>query len=425
MLDLNRLAPQVERMAEVQAGGYAALLERAGRTRREIQRVSGGEEGLRAARDKALRAVVGVPWLVGIPLEAPASRFPLPPRPPDYAALATDGSQITPDRHEVALCFLINIATVSITYGSRPAASLTSDPQLFYEQDDIYESVEGKRSLIDGELLAAKRTGRELGAIGALIEGFTPAPLPPAVSLPAASLPAVALLDGTLIMWSLSNKPERTRRFVLDEMGRLFFRARERGIPVLGYISSPRAGEAANLARVLLCPMHSPDCRSCTGAAGAVSAAGADKTAGAGTVAGSAPCAGVADIPDAFVWSGILAAGERSALFASRSKILDEYDRDNRICFFYLKTEVEVARVEVPLWVAETPALVDLVHAVAYDQACKGGGYPVALDEAHKQAVVRGPERRAFFDLVSEMLARRGVPTAISPKHLAKRVGVL
>lgn len=409
MLDLNRLAPQVERMAEVQAGGYAALRERAGRTRRELERVSGGEEGLRAARDKSLRAVAGVPWLVGIPLEAPASRFPLPPRPPDYAALATDGSQITPDRHEVALCFLINIATVSITYGSRPAASLTSDPQLFYEQDDIYESVEGKRSLIDGELLAARRTGRELGAIGALIEGFTPAPLPPAVSLP-----AVALLDGTLIMWSLSNKPERTRRFVLDEMGRLFSRARERGIPVLGYISSPRAGEAANLARVLLCPMHSPDCRSCAGAA----AADAD-------TAGSAPCAGVADIPDAFVWSGILAAGERSALFASRSKILDEYDRDNRICFFYLKTEVEVARVEVPLWVAETPVLVDLVHAVAYDQACKGGGYPVALDEAHKQAVVRGPERRAFFDLVSEMLARRGVPTAISPKHLAKRVGVL
>ena len=107
-------------------------------------------------------------------------------------------------------------------------------------------------------------------------------------------------------------------------------------------------------------------------------------------------------------------------MFASASRILHEYGV-HRIGFFYLHVGTEVVRVEIPQWVAAEPTLLDLVHTVAYDQACKGGGYPVALAEAHQRAVIRGAERELFYDMVTTVMVRRGMHAALSPKNLRKR----
>ena len=65
---------------------------------------------------------------------------------------------------------------------------------------------------------------------------------------------------------------------------------------------------------------------------------------------------------------------------------------------------------------ATTPALLDLVHAVAYDQAQKGDGYPVALAEAHQHVVVRNTERDLFYDMVTTAYAaRHGLPCPKEP----------
>jgi hypothetical protein len=71
--------------------------------------------------------------------------------------------------------------------------------------------------------------------------------------------------------------------------------------------------------------------------------------------------------------------------------------------------------------VATTPDLLDFVHAVVYDQAQKGSGYPVALAEAHQHVVVRGAERDLFYEMVTAMLAQRGIRATMSPKNLHKR----
>jgi hypothetical protein len=44
--------------------------------------------------------------------------------PSDYTVLATDGSHIDVDRNQVARCYLINLGTVKINYGSKPSAEL-------------------------------------------------------------------------------------------------------------------------------------------------------------------------------------------------------------------------------------------------------------------------------------------------------------
>jgi NurA-like 5'-3' nuclease len=85
----------------------------------------------------------------------------------------------------------------------------------------------------------------------------------------------------------------------------------------------------------------------------------------------------------------------------------------------------EIARVEVPQWVAQNAALVDRVHAVVYDQALRGQGYPVALARAHEQAIVRASDRRVFLQMVEQMLVNNELPALNSKKRNSKEFSAL
>jgi NurA-like 5'-3' nuclease len=119
-----------------------------------------------------------------------------------------------------------------------------------------------------------------------------------------------------------------------------------------------------------------------------------------------------------------LAPGERSPLFASRSAIVSRYG-PHRIQFFYLHVGAEIARIEVPAWVAEDAELLDRVHALAFDQAQKGMGYPITLQEAHNQAVVTREDRARFFSLLAGRMQQLGVRVSQSNKQLKKRSGIV
>ena len=117
---------------------------------------------------------------------------------------------------------------------------------------------------------------------------------------------------------------------------------------------------------------------------------------------------------------GHLRHGDRSARFASRSPVLRYYGPEGGVEFVYVNVGDEVARIEMPAWVGEDAAMLDLVHAVVYDGCRRGGGYPPALAEAHEQAVIRGGERDAFLRMVREALNEGGQPAAWSAKRLSK-----
>jgi NurA-like 5'-3' nuclease len=94
----------------------------------------------------------------------------------------------------------------------------------------------------------------------------------------------------------------------------------------------------------------------------------------------------------------------------------------HQVCFFYVKLDEEVARVEVPLWVADNKVLLDLVHSAIVDQCNRGFGYPVALSEAHEQAVVTGADREQFWNLVDRVLNEGNISLQHSLKQTSKRV---
>jgi hypothetical protein len=82
----------------------------------------------------------------------------------------------------------------------------------------------------------------------------------------------------------------------------------------------------------------------------------------------------------------------------------------------------EVARIEFPEWVAEDALLLDTALSLVLAQVQKGYGYPVALAEAHNQAVVRGGDRARFFALLEQQMIRAGLQNVgISYKEARKR----
>jgi GNAT superfamily N-acetyltransferase len=140
-------------------------------------------------------------------------------------------------------------------------------------------------------------------------------------------------------------------------------------------------------------------------------------------VRGASTCLELIDLPDRLVFEGLpLAEGERSAVFASSWRTSTKDYREHSVHFFYLNVGSEVARVEVPEWVATNPASLDLVQTVIVDQCRRGQGYPRVLIEAHEKAVITAGDRRLFTTLVDQALAAAGVVAAASEKEASKRL---
>jgi hypothetical protein len=340
-------------------------------------------------------------WLLARPVEPLNATYDLPPRPAEYALVATDGSQIDVERHGMAACYVINIGRVFLRYGASPAAKLSSRPQLYYRDEDLYLSDGVRRIPIEGNYLSAKRDIEEGLALAELADEFL---------LLRGHTPALALQDGTLVRWTLAGAEKFVQDLFLKPYLAYLDAMRDRGIPVASYISRPRAPEVAGTIRLMLCPDVDvakgvgAKCSDCSDAA-----------------AGRAPsCSVCQGLTDADILADMLADGQRGPLFASMSRINVETYGPHLIHFFYMRVGREVARVEVPRWVAEDRAKVDLIHTLIYDQCVKGQGYPVALARAHEQAIVRAADRRAFLGIVEGSLLRAELPASDSRKRESK-----
>ncbi|HEY9883163.1 MAG TPA: DNA double-strand break repair nuclease NurA, partial [Thermosynechococcaceae cyanobacterium] len=175
---------------------------------------------------------------------------------------------------------------------------------------------------------------------------------------------------------------------------------RQKRIPLVGYVSASRSGEALNFLRLQACPFAAPDCGThCSG-----QGSSADLPA-ATTTLKRLPCQVFDPLKDTALWAIQLEPGQRSPLWRSSARILDSY-AGHTIYFCYVHVGTEVARVEFPAWVAEDAALLDTALSLTLAQVQKGYGYPVALAEAHNQAVVRGGDRSRFFALLEQQMIR-------------------
>lgn len=400
MLDLMKLAQQMRGISHHLTQEAEATRQRIALARHLMNQAQSHQATLSQTLETWRERI---PFAIASPVEPLDTRIAIQAAPAAHTILATDGSQISPSHHEIAYCYLLNIGRVVLHYGQSRYPLLDSLPEVVYRPEDLYGSRQwGIRT---DEWMGYRRTVAEAVALAELaaaaeaIGGGCPSPM--------AACSTLALTDGSLIYWFLEELPAAARDRILPPMLAAWDHLQTAGIPVVGYVSAPRSREALNFLRLQQCPFSAPDCQTHCG--GQID---------------TAPCQGCEPLRDAALEAVRLEPGQRGPLWRSSAQILAEYGH-HWVYFCYVHVGAEIARVEMPEWVATVPSLRDAALEMVMTQVQKGYGYPIALAEAHNQAVVRGGDRTRFFALLEREMIRAGLhDVGISSKEARKRSSI-
>ena len=396
-LDLGETIVQLDRVSESLGqgrGDRAARLE-------SLREAAATVSPLEAQR---LTSAPGIPFLAAQVMDTLLGNLAPPPPPEDWTALSVDGSHIDVDRHLPVPCYLLNLGGCVLTYGEGADARFFSRPHLAAREEELYLRDPGNASLeeaMTGNLLGLYRTVRELTVL-----------LDEARQCPG-DRPVLALVDGTLVLWGLAGRgyPDFVRNFIIGDgllkaLGGFRKLARERRVTLAAYVSLPRTTEVVNAIRRCLCSHDLERCRRSCGYRRSE----------------LEPCSRANDFLDRELFARELTPYHRSPVYKTNSSVpRDLYGPEQQVCFYYLHAGEEIARVEVPQWVAEDELLLGMGHSMIVEQCRKGQGYPVAITEAHEQAVVTGRDRQLFKEMVADTLERQGLPTYTSQKERSKR----
>ncbi len=396
-LDLTSLGKQVRQMSNELALGTSNRKERIAQIRTFYINQTGTETH---TAEKVGLSHETATWLLARPVEPFDVVRHASLCPATYALVATDGSQIELDRHGIADCYVINTGHVYLRYGANPVARLSSQPTIYYREEDLYIRDGARLIIIDGSYLNTRRDVQELEALVALSEAHMQDD---------DDTPVLALQDGTLIRFALAGAEKVVQQRFLDPYLGGLEKMRMRGIPVASYISRSRANELVGTIRLMYCPDIDVDQHQ-----------GARCTHCSDMHAERVPSCHICNgLVDADILYERLREGQRGPIFETMSRVNEKYGHHS-IRFFYMRVGREIARVEVPKWVADNAAQVDLVHSIIYDQCSRGQGYPVALSRAHEQAVVRSAERYAFERILEGSFVRAELPATNSLKQESK-----
>lgn len=309
--------------------------------------------------------------------------FTIKSAPNNYSVLALDGSQIYPDRNiPIGDCFLINIGGIFLSYGKESKVKLFSKPKIFLQEDletmdesfafskDIVDLVREEFEFLDALELSKIEQEKDI--------------------------PFLSIFDGSLIFWHLDSKSPKMRNLFLRKYLDLLQKFYENQIPLVGYLSFPKSKELVSLLRFEFIENFLDY---------------SDKYS----------IKDLDRILDIHLAASYLKDGERSSVFFSNSKITSAYPSHLRPCFFYLNVGEEIARVEVPFWITTNNNLLDMIFSIILDQSKKGHGYPLALAEAHEQAVIKNSDKEIFYQVLSKYFINKKLPFLSSQKSLKKR----
>jgi hypothetical protein len=323
-------------------------------------------------------------WVGAAPAgEALAQSYPLPACPEAVTVMASDGSQILPDRHAITLYYLINVGGIVYRHGSKQKpTTFHPEPLLCYRAEELLDE--------QGRLISASEVNvqRDLSELRVLVELIA--------AEPASATPLIALMDGQLTLRVIDlpfHQQERCQQQYLALLNQL----REQGALLAGYIDRPRS-------TFVLALLH-------------LAGQALDQISEESLRYNRFRPLTDLDLFD------FIGPGQRSALFTTRAKGLEPYSQSGHgIHFFYLNLssnplERQLARVEIPAWLAGDAAAVDLLHAGLVRQAGLTGGYPYVLARADELAVISSEEREAVEMMLAIEMRRQGLTPALSLKQ--------
>lgn len=290
-----------------------------------------------------------------------------------YEVLAIDGSQVYPDRHTGMRCALINIGGITLSYesaGSQACAFNTPFPFV----PDGYGVGEHAAVLIDAE-----RQARELEcACERMCE-----------SKKQTVIPSIVLFDGSLIFWQLAGN-KMIRDCYFKRYCAVLERLHAQRVLCAWYVSMPKNRELLDILNVYCALIQQPGdfLKNCV---------------------------------DADVLEQWLVPYERTTMFVNNGMLAHDYPTAVHPHFYYIHSGAEVARVEIPSWIAHDEQLVTTITSVITDQCIKGDGYPVALAHAHEQAVIKRSDQEVFYRMMYRLSEQKRLPMRMSRKQLKKQ----
>ncbi|MEM9775309.1 MAG: DNA double-strand break repair nuclease NurA, partial [Chloroflexota bacterium] len=293
--------------------------------------------------------------------------------PPKATIVSVDGSQILPDRHAPYIYYLINTGGIVYQHGSAVAPEVFTTPELIFPDADEIDvgrfssptSVSIERDQAEIGELARRTVANRQG------EG-----------------PLLAIMDQRLLYVPAGELAPQFKEKVLKEWQREMSTIRQAGGWLVGYVDRPAKSSVVGMLRTIH-PEWS-----------------ADEPDNLGNWNG---------LTDAQLFARLLEPGQRSIVFADVSHANTRFKKAgkyNEICFFYLnsaQTGINIARVDLPMWVAQDDGAVNTVHALVLDQCKILGRYPYVLTRADDMAVVGKQDQAELEFRIARFMDRQGL----------------
>jgi hypothetical protein len=372
-LDFQQVRQQVNEMGE-----NASARERQLRNLREkaTETLEAYAHSLEPLRQRVEAAVSRNPNMrCALPVsEILNGHFSLPSLPDSITLLAADGSQINPDRHASVDYCLVNVGAIQMTAGSPATPVRTVRSRLLYD-DEMYT----ENGRITERLVALMRDLRERELLAELAE-----------NLPH---PIITLTDGPLELWPGQASDPEAKEFEkrFKEYLAALRKLQTTGASTAGYIDKPGSDLLVRLLEIADLPLSE------------LNKAGKERH--------------FRGITDVDLLQPILGTYERSAVLGIQSRFVKQYADDLALHFFYLNVGATaegrpyLARVEIPAWVANSPQMLNDLHAMLIHQCQTLGSrpYPYLLHRSHEVALVSMDEKKQVENMIAIELRRRGV----------------
>lgn len=322
---------------------------------------------------------INIDFSYAIPAEKPDSSYKLKQFEGTYGIIASDGSDTPLKEDFIFPYYLINIAYVFIEYGKEHKFFADSYPEIYYDAKDIYFSKDGKLRTITSEAINSLMLLKE----SLILSEF--------ISNKDYPKPTIGLIDGSLIQWGVREKSKVKQKEFINLYGNLFSKAKEKGIPIAGYISGSHSKDVLGAINYYLMKYYNKKLEE-----------------------------EISFVYDTDIFQRVIAPYERSALFYNNEEFLKFYPE--KIYFYYLNNGIEVVRIEVPEYVVNNHNMFELLNSIILNQCKKGLGYPEILKEAHEQAVIRNNEEETLENILTTMLNKEGFKIYINQKIISKKI---
>ncbi|MEK6752504.1 MAG: DNA double-strand break repair nuclease NurA [Chloroflexota bacterium] len=307
--------------------------------------------------------------------ETLASSHPAPDSVIQATLIAADGSQINPDRHAAIQFCVVNVGAIQMKLNSGETPEIFTDTELLYGDDLLPNGYPMSDGLVALKRDLAERT--KLDELSKSLQGSV-----------------VTFTDGPIELWGAKGEDANSYEAIVQKYLGVLSRLQGRGVVTAGYVDKPSADLVVRLLEIASAPVErdniSPNLRDYH------------------------PLRGVSDR-----WlygehkNPLLPPGHRSAVFGIQSNSEKKYTGVLSLHFFYLNVGTEghpwPVRVEIPKWVADDKAKLDLLHEVLVEQCRMMGSkpYPYLLHRAHETAVVKMEEKQQIEQMLAMELRRQ------------------